>query len=107
MPVRIADDGFGRQSAAVENTVYFCCLEALQNAAKHAGENATVDVRLASRDGEAHFSVVDDGAGFDPANVVEGAGLGNIADRVAAAGGTLHIDTAPGRGSRVEARLPV
>jgi signal transduction histidine kinase len=107
LPVRIADDGFGRQSAAVENMVYFCCLEALQNAAKHAGENATVDIRLASRDGEAHFSVVDDGAGFDPANVVEGAGLRNIADRVAAAGGTLRIDTAPGRGSRVEARLPV
>jgi signal transduction histidine kinase len=107
LPVRIADDSFGRQSAAVENTVYFCCLEALQNAAKHAGENATVDVCLAARDGEAHFSVVDDGAGFDPADVVEGAGLGNIADRVAAAGGTLRIDTAPGRGSRIEACLPL
>jgi signal transduction histidine kinase len=105
--VRIAEDGFGRQPAAVENTVYFCCLEALQNAAKHAGENATVDVRLASHDGEVHFSVMDDGPGFDPANVVEGAGLNNIADRVAAAGGTLHIDTTPGRGTRVEARLPV
>jgi signal transduction histidine kinase len=106
LPVRIADDGFGRQSAAVENAVYFCCLEALQNTAKHAGENATVDIRLAARDGEVHFSVVDDGAGFDRAEVVEGAGLSNITDRVAAAGGTLHIDSALGRGSRIQARLP-
>jgi signal transduction histidine kinase len=106
LPVRIADDGFGRQSAAVENTVYFCCLEALQNAAKHAGADARVDVRLASRDGEVHFSVADDGAGFDRAAAVEGAGLRNIADRVAAAGGTLNVDTAPGRGTRVQARLP-
>jgi signal transduction histidine kinase len=106
MPVRIADDGFGRQPAAVENAVYFCCLEALQNAAKHAGENASVDVRLASHDGVAHFSVADDGAGFDPASVVEGAGLSNIADRVAAAGGTLRIESAPAQGTRVRATLP-
>jgi signal transduction histidine kinase len=106
LPVRIADDRFGRQSAAVENTVYFCCLEALQNAAKHAGQDATVDVRLAARNGEVHFSVVDDGIGFDAANAVEGTGLGNIADRIAAAGGALRIDSTPGLGTRVEARLP-
>jgi signal transduction histidine kinase len=106
LPIRITEDGFGRQSAAVENTVYFCCLEALQNAAKHAGENATVDIRLASRHGHAHFSVIDDGAGFDPATVDDGAGLNNIADRVAAAGGTLHIESAPARGTRIDATLP-
>jgi signal transduction histidine kinase len=106
VPVRIADDGFGRQSAAVENTIYFCCLEALQNAGKHAGQHATVDVRLVSTDGELRFTIADDGAGFDPATVVDGAGLSNIADRVAAAGGTVRIDSAPGLGTRVEARLP-
>jgi signal transduction histidine kinase len=46
------------------------------------------------------------GAGFDPATVVDGAGLSNIADRVAAAGGTVRIDSAPGLGTRVDARLP-
>jgi signal transduction histidine kinase len=106
VPVRVADDGFGRQSAAVENTIYFCCLEALQNAGKHAGQEATVDIRLASTDGELRFTMADDGAGFDPATVVDGAGLSNIADRVAAAGGTVRIDSAPGLGTRVEARLP-
>jgi signal transduction histidine kinase len=104
--VRVADDGFGRQSAAVENTIYFCCLEALQNAGKYAGQNATVDVRLASTEGELRFTIADDGVGFDPATVADGAGLSNIADRVAAAGGTVRIDSAPGLGTRVEASLP-
>ena len=95
-----------RQSEAVELTVYFCCLEAMQNAAKHAGPGAGVTIRLAQVDGRVRFSVEDDGAGFDPAVVTRGAGLTNLGDRVAAVGGDLSIDSRPGRGTRIAGDLP-
>jgi signal transduction histidine kinase len=106
MPVRISDDGLGRHSEALETTLYFCCLECLQNVAKHAGPHATVTIRLGERDGRVTFSVEDDGAGFDPAAVERGAGLTNLADRVAAAGGTLRIDARPGHGTRITGEVP-
>ena len=52
------------------------------------------------------FEVSDDGAGFDPAAAHGGAGLTNLADRVAAVGGTLEVRSAPGRGTRVTGRIP-
>ena len=56
--------GIGRYSREVESAAYFCCLEALQNAAKHA-DGATVAVVELS-DGDAlRMEVRDDGAGFD------------------------------------------
>ena len=58
------------------------------------------------RPGSVSFSVEDDGAGFDPATVARGAGLTNLADRVAAVGGTLAIDARPGRGTRIRGEIP-
>jgi signal transduction histidine kinase len=106
LPVRISAQGFGRHSAAVESTIYFCCLEALQNATKHAGNAASVAIRLEARNADVRFSVSDDGAGFDPGTVPRGVGLTNIADRVAAAGGTLSIQSAAKRGTRIDGLLP-
>jgi signal transduction histidine kinase len=105
LAVRIVDDGIGRQSSAAESTVYFCCLEALQNAAKHAGAEASATVRLGATDASVWFAVEDDGAGFDPARM-DGTGLRNMHDRVAAMGGSLDVDSAPGRGTRLAARFP-
>ena len=87
--------------------MYFCCLECLQNAAKHAGRGASATVRLFEDDGHAGFSVEDDGVGFDPGAVERGTGLTNLADRVAAVGGTLTIESARKRGTRVTAHIPV
>jgi signal transduction histidine kinase len=87
-------------------TVYFCCLEGLQNAAKHAGPGATVTSVLSEAEGRVCFCVDDDGAGFDPGTVERGAGLTNLGDRVAAVGGTLRIETAPGCGTHVTGRIP-
>jgi signal transduction histidine kinase len=95
-----------RQSQAVELAVYFCCLEGLQNAAKHAGPGAGVTIRLAQDDGRVRFSVEDDGVGFDPATTAKGAGLTNLGDRAAAVGGALRVDSSPGRGTRIEGDLP-
>jgi signal transduction histidine kinase len=106
IPVRIRDAGLARHPEAIEMTVYFCCLECLQNAAKHAGPEAAVTIQLSENDGRVCFSVDDDGPGFDPDAVKRGAGLTNLADRVAAVGGTLQIQTAPGRGTHITGNLP-
>jgi signal transduction histidine kinase len=107
LPVDIRDDGLRRHAEGLELTVYFCCLEALQNAAKHAGPGASAVVRLGEdRDG-VHFSVEDNGVGFDPDAVEHAGGLTNLADRAAAAGGKLRIESGPGRGARVSGSIPV
>jgi signal transduction histidine kinase len=106
MPVRVGDGWRGRHPEEIETTVYFCCLECLQNAAKHAGRGASATVRLRQADGCVGFSVEDDGTGFDPDAVERGAGLTNLADRVAAVGGTLEIYARPGRGTRISGEIP-
>ena len=73
--IRIGDEWRARHSEAIETTVYFCCQECLQNAAKHAGRGASATVRLREVDGGVSFSVEDDGAGFDPGTAARGAGL--------------------------------
>jgi signal transduction histidine kinase len=107
MPVDIRDAGLGRHAEGIELTVYFCCLEALQNAAKHAGPGASAVVRLGQDlDGAVRFSVEDDGVGFEPGAVERSGGLTNLADRAAAAGGTLRIESGVGRGTRIVGSIP-
>lgn len=86
--------------------MYFCCLEALQNAAKHAGEGARAHVTLAQEDGVLAFEVADDGQGFEPSTVAASMGLQNMADRIGALGGALKIDSAPGGGTRISGTIP-
>lgn len=105
-PVSVRGEWRGRHSEAVDTTVYFCCVECLQNAAKHAGDGASATIRLGENDGLVSFSVEDDGVGFDPATVEHGSGLTNLTDRVAAVGGTLQIDAAPGGGTRITGQIP-
>jgi signal transduction histidine kinase len=106
MPVTISGGLPRRYAERIETTVYFCCVECLQNAAKHAGQGAVVTIRLGEHDDRVTFAVEDDGIGFDPSAVADGTGLTNLADRVAAVGGTLDIDAGPGRGTRVIGELP-
>jgi signal transduction histidine kinase len=107
IPVSIDDQLSSRHPEAIELAVYFCCLEALQNAAKHAGPGSVASVRLSQDDGYLSFTVEDDGTGFASGRVKRGAGLNNMADRVSTAGGTLHIASAVGRGTQVTGRLPI
>jgi signal transduction histidine kinase len=104
--VTVEDDGLGRYAGEVEAAVYFACLEALNNAAKHAA-GANVAVRLAEEDGHLVFSVRDDGSGFNPEESRPGSGLANMVDRVAALGGTLAVTSAPSRGTHVTGRVPL
>lgn len=90
-----------RYPADIEAAVYLCCLKAMQNACKHAGERASIRLRVREEAGTLTFEVTDDGAGFDAAGRRLGAGLLNMADRLGAFGGRLRVDSAPGRGTRV------
>jgi signal transduction histidine kinase len=91
-----------RLPASVETTAYFVIAEALTNAAKHAQcERAEVRVR---REGDwAVVEVRDHGVGGAVATA--GSGLRGLADRVSALGGHLEIDSPPGKGTALVARL--
>jgi signal transduction histidine kinase len=105
IPTTFDCDGAGRYRPQLEAAVYFCCLEALQNAAKHAGEGARATVKLVERDRRLEFEVSDDGVGFEQAP--PGHGLQNIADRIGALGGKLRIASTPGHGTTIAGLVPV
>jgi signal transduction histidine kinase len=105
VPVSVEADAIGRWPQEIEAAVYFCCLEALQNIAKYA-EASTATVRLTNGSGSLMFEVTDDGRGFDPASTGYGTGLQGMADRLAALGGELRVDSSLGGGTTVHGRLP-
>ncbi len=107
-PATLEAAAIGRYSEDVEAAVYFCCVESLQNAAKHAGSGTSAVVRLWGRDGRLDFEIVDDGSGFDVESARgSGNGFTNMTDRMAGVGGTLSVDSAQGRGTTVRGSLPV
>jgi signal transduction histidine kinase len=106
LPVTVDARGIGRYGLEIESAVYFCCLEALQNAAKHAA-GATVSVRLWEESGGLLFAVADDGPGFDTAVARSGHGYTNMADRLGAIGGTVRWDSTPGQGTTISGSVPL
>jgi len=106
VPVRVDTDGIDRYPPEVEAAVYFCALEAIQNVVKYANARG-VTIRLRSEDRSLVFSVQDDGAGFDRAVTPAGAGLTNMADRLAAVGGSLELLSHPGEGTNMTGRIPL
>ncbi len=106
LPVEIVADGIRRYPSETEAAVYFCCLEALQNAGKHAPESR-VQVHLWEESGGLLFSVIDDGPGFDPEAAQRGHGYVNMEDRLGAIGGTVRWDSELGKGSEVRGSVPL
>jgi signal transduction histidine kinase len=88
----------------LEAAVYFICSEALANAAKHASATK-VAIDVAADGDELTVVVGDDGRGG--ADTVRGSGLRGLADRVEALGGELRIESPPGGGTLIAARLPL
>jgi signal transduction histidine kinase len=108
LPTSVEAEGVDRYPQVVEAAVYFCVLEALQNAGKHAGDGAEAVVTVSEDEGALLFTVSDDGAGFDMGSgAARGHGFVNMADRVGAIGGTVSVDSAPGRGTRISGRVPL
>jgi signal transduction histidine kinase len=89
--------------------LYRVVQEALTNAAKHAAADE-VRVELVRRTEEVIAAVEDDGQGFDVEDMMRlrdrGLGLFGMQERLALVGGILVIDSAPGRGTRIHARVP-
>jgi signal transduction histidine kinase len=105
LPVTVEADGIGRFGQDTEAAVYFCCLEALQNTAKYA--HATqARVCLQAQNGSLRFTVSDDGTGYDARHIPMGSGLRNMADRLAALGGRLEVQSVPTRGTTITGHLP-
>ena len=104
--VRVKVGRLERYGEEVEAAVYFSALEALQNASKHCPADSRIAVEVWEDAGDVRFEVRDDGPGFDPSTAPEGGGLVGMRDRLAVAGGTVEIHSAPGHGTRVSGAVP-
>jgi len=102
--VDAADLAGRRFDADVEACAYFCCLQAIQNVLRHAG-NAASRVRLELEGDELAFEISDDGPGFDVAHTSRGMGLQIIQDRVDALEGSLSVRS-DASGTTVAGRIP-
>ena len=103
LPVTVTAALEGRLPPAVEAAAYFVVMEALTNVAKYSSASAA-EVRIEQVNGAVVVDVQDDGiGGADPA---AGTGLSGLADRVAALGGRLVVESPPGGGTVVRAELP-
>jgi signal transduction histidine kinase len=97
--VTCSEDATG--TPPVEAALYYVCSEALANAAKHA-EATHISIDLTQSAGQLRLTVVDNGrGGADPA----GSGLTGLADRLAAYGGRLRVDSPPGAGTTLTALI--
>lgn len=96
----------GRYPDAVESSVYFTCVEALQNAVKHAPDATAITVTLGTRAGRLEFEVADNGSGFT-AGAHPGHGFASMQARVASVAGLLTIESTPGTGTHVAGSVPL
>jgi signal transduction histidine kinase len=105
-PVPVALDGRldARLPPAHEAALYFAAAETLTNVAKYANATA-VEVTLQRHDAWAEIAVADDGVGG--ARTDAGSGLRGLCDRVEALGGQLTLESPPGAGTTVRARVPI
>jgi signal transduction histidine kinase len=104
IPVDLEITTDGRLAEPIEVAAYFVASEALANAAKHS-QASHIDVGLEQRDGRLVLSVRDDGVGG--ADSARGSGLVGLDDRVEALGGSLRVDSRPGKGTTITAELPL
>jgi signal transduction histidine kinase len=96
-----------RHTPELEATIYRIVQEALTNVVKHAGATR-VAVSIDDSSGAIVEIVVhDDGGGFDPAHAGGGFGLVGMRERVGLINGVLHVQSDPGTGTTVRARIPV
>ena len=107
LPTTVRSVRIGRYAPDVEAAVYFCCVEALQNANKHAGPDAAIIVRLRCDGGTLRFEVADTGIGFDQRFETDGTGLTHMRDRIGAVGGHTTISSTPGHGTLVSGAITI
>jgi signal transduction histidine kinase len=102
----VTDGSVRRGPHESEAAVFFACLEAAQNALKHAGDDTAVRVTLREDAGRLRFVGDDDGRGFEVRAARRGGGLANIRDRIGAVGGHVSIVSLPGHGTTIVGDVP-
>lgn len=108
LPTTVETHGIGRYSPEIESTVYFCCLEAMQNAGKHAGDDAEIAITVDEVDGKLTFVVSDDGVGYDAGSRgMQGHGFVNMTDRLGTVRGQLTATSVPGKGTTIRGDIPL
>ncbi|MET9447774.1 GAF domain-containing sensor histidine kinase [Streptomyces cinerochromogenes] len=106
--VTFTSNGFRALPAAQEEALLRVAQEALHNALRHSGADR-VDVSVERRGGGVVLRVTDDGSGFDPTAVRRAGrhlGLVSMRDRASGVGGTLTVESAPGKGTTIEMEVP-
>jgi signal transduction histidine kinase len=98
-------DSPSRHTSEVESAGYRLVQEALTNVIKHAGATR-VEIRVGEEDDHVDIALRDDGGGFDPEAATSGFGLVGMRERIALVHGHLDIETAPGAGTTIRARIP-
>lgn len=96
----------GGLPSAMETALFRVAQEATTNVGRHAGA-ARARITLTRTGSDVLLDVVDDGAGFDPSAAPAGYGLASMRERMAAVGGTLTVESAPGAGTSVNATVRV
>jgi signal transduction histidine kinase len=104
--VTVADEAANVLDGDAREATFYIAADALANIARHArAQHASLHLFL---DGSsAVLEITDNGVGFDYATATEGHGLRNMRERAFAVGGQLHVDAAPGSGSRLRFEIPV
>ena len=103
LPVEIKVTG-NQLPEQVAAAAYFVCAEALANTAKHAAA-ARATIAVTASEGRVRVEIADDGVGG--ADHRRGSGLRGLADRVETLGGTLQVQSVPGRGTHLAAEIPL
>jgi len=95
-----------RLSLEIEQALYRSIQEALANVARHSAANI-VTLSLDIQPVSVNVSISDNGHGFDIDQTPNGMGLRSIRERVESVGGTLNIESAVSRGTRLAIRIPL
>jgi signal transduction histidine kinase len=103
--VHVSGEAARRLDQPRQEAAYYIAADALGNIARHARARHA-SVRLFDEDGGVVLQIADDGVGFDFAASTSGHGLHNMRERAFAVGGTLRVESKPGRGARVRFELP-
>jgi signal transduction histidine kinase len=108
MHAELLVEGSEQLTSPVQTELYYIAQEALNNALKHAHANS-VRIHLRFGEAETEMEISDDGVGFEPASDGMGGGFGipGMQERSRNIGGTLHITSAPGKGTTVFVQVPV
>jgi signal transduction histidine kinase len=104
--VSVSDSAAEALDDVAREAAFYIAADALANIARHARAQRA-SLRLSLSDSRVILEVTDNGVGFDATRAVEGHGLRNMRERAFSVGGQLHVDTAPGRGSRLRFEVPV